>query len=50
MEALSFNIELKIGTLHAKIPSTGELLIVLKDGKPIKVTKSRGQHSDSVTR
>jgi hypothetical protein len=33
MDPLSFNIELKIGTLHAKIPSTGDLLIVLKDGK-----------------
>ena len=33
MESLAFKIELKIGAISAKMPTQGELIIVLKDGK-----------------
>jgi len=33
MESLAFRIELKIGAISAKMPTQGELIIVLKDGK-----------------
>ena len=28
----SFRVEIKLNTLHASIPVTGDLMIVLKDG------------------
>lgn len=32
---MQFRVELSIGSLNAKLASLGELIIVLKDGKPI---------------
>jgi hypothetical protein len=33
MEPLSFAIELQIGTFAAKMPTSGDLILVVKDGK-----------------
>jgi hypothetical protein len=32
METLSFAIELQIGTFYAKLPASGDLVLVVKDG------------------